>query len=237
VLAYNLRHGHSRKALEDLAKVQGLSSPYVMKKKLKLFSKLVEELYDCCIASCMAFTGPFEDLEECKICDEPHYDNCGKACNIFRFLPLIPRLQAFFKSDRIMEMLRYRQELGPYEGKMQDMFDSEHFRELLNTTVKVDGVEYPHKIGDSEWDIFVGFTFDGVSLWCGLGSVKACASTTCWPSAVIVYSFNPTLQTCLEHIFSLGIIPGPHSPKHVNSFLYPFYAEARLGSIGIPMFH
>ncbi|KIM19971.1 hypothetical protein M408DRAFT_39725, partial [Serendipita vermifera MAFF 305830] len=41
----------------------------------------------------------------------------------------------------------------------------------------------------------------------------------------------------LEHVFSLGVIPGPHSPKHVNSFLYPFYAEARLGSIGIPTFH
>jgi hypothetical protein len=214
-----------------------LSSPYVMKRKLQTFSNLVEERYDCCIDSCMAFTGPYKDLDKCKICDEPRYDNRGKARNIFRYLPLIPRLQVFFASDRIMDMLQYRQELGPYEGTMRDVFDSEHFRELLDTTVKVDGVEYPHKIGDSEWDIFVGFTFDGVSLWRGLGSVKARASTTCWPSAVIIYSFNPILRTRLEHVFSLGVIPGPHSPKHVNSFLFPFYAEARLGSIGIPTFN
>ncbi|KIM19972.1 hypothetical protein M408DRAFT_168296, partial [Serendipita vermifera MAFF 305830] len=199
-LAYNLKHGHSRKALEDLAKMRGLSSPYVMKRKLDRLSNLVEEPYDCCIASCMAFTGPYKDLIKCKICEEPRYDNRGKPRNVFRYLPLIPRLQAFFTSDRIMDMLQYRQELGPYEGTMRDVFDSEHFRELLDTTIKVDGVEYPHKIGESEWDIFVGFTFDGVSLWRGLGSIKARASTTCWPSAVIIYSFNPTLRTRLEHV-------------------------------------
>jgi hypothetical protein len=134
-------------------------------------------------------------------------------------------------------MLRYHQELGPYDGTLRDVFDGEHFRDLLGKTVCVDGVEYVHKIGNSEWDIFLGLTFDGVSLWRGLGLVKARASTTCWPIAVIVYSFNPILQTQQEHIFSLGVIPGPHSPKYVNSFLYPFFNECRKGAIGIPTFH
>lgn len=236
-LAYNLKHSHTRAALEDLSRMHGLSSPYIMKKKLERFSDVVDVPYDCCIDSCMAFTGPYEDLEKCKICNEPRYDNRGRPRNIFRYLPLIPRLQAFFQSDRIIDMLGYREELGPYDGTMRDVFDSEHFRDLLDKTVRIDGVEYPHKIGDSKWDIFVGFTFDGVSLWRGLGSIKSRASTTCWPAAVIIYSFNPSLRTRLEHVFSLGVIPGPHSPKHVNSFLHPFYCEARQGAIGIPTFN
>lgn len=92
-----------------------------------------------------------------------------------------------------MDMLLYRHELGLYNGTLWDVFDSEHFHRLLNSTVKVNGIEYSHKIGNSEWDIFVGFTFNGVCLWHGLGSVKSWASTTCWHMGVIIYSFNPKL--------------------------------------------
>jgi hypothetical protein len=93
-LAYNLKHSHSQEALEDLAKLMKLCSPYIMKKKLQHFSGLEEESYDCCIDSCMLFTGPFADLDTCKICSEPHRDNQGKARKFFHYLPIIPRLQA-----------------------------------------------------------------------------------------------------------------------------------------------
>jgi len=236
-LAYNFVGSYSRNDLERLVKMNGLSSPYILKKKLEHFSDLVDQPYDCCVDSCMAFTGPYSELEKCQICGEDRYDNRGKPHNIFRYLPLIPRLQAFFKSERVINMLQYRQEREPYDGTLRDVFDSDHFQELLDTTVKIDGVEYPHKIGESEWDIFVGFTLDGVSLWRGLGSLKARASTTCWPLAVIIYSFDPKIRTRLEHVFSLGVIPGPHSPKHINSFIFPFHAEARRGAIGIPTYN
>ncbi|KIM21216.1 hypothetical protein M408DRAFT_110138, partial [Serendipita vermifera MAFF 305830] len=35
----------------------------------------------------------------------------------------------------------------------------------------------------------------------------------------------------------LGVIPGPHSPKHINSFLHPFVEECIQGVIGIPTYH
>ena len=57
-LAYNLKHSHSQEALEDLARLNGLCSPYMMEKKLQHFSGLEEECYNCCINSCMLFTGP-----------------------------------------------------------------------------------------------------------------------------------------------------------------------------------
>jgi hypothetical protein len=142
--------------------------------------------------------------------------------NLFSYLPLIPRLQAFIKSQQMIDMLGYCEDLGPFKGVMQDIFDSEHFRSLLNTMVTIDGEQYPHKIGSSKWDDFIGFTFDGVSLWHSLGSVKSHPSVTCWPTGVIIYSLDPKLRTRKQSVFSLGIIPGPHSPKYVNSFLYPF---------------
>ena len=117
-----------------------------MKKKLEHFSQLVDEPYDCCIDSCMAFAGPYSDLQQCKICGKDRFDNRGKPYNIFRYLPLNPRLQAFFKSERAINMLRYWQECEPYNGTLRDVFDSDHFRKLIDTTVKIDGKEYPHNI-------------------------------------------------------------------------------------------
>ncbi|KIM20874.1 hypothetical protein M408DRAFT_30008 [Serendipita vermifera MAFF 305830] len=165
------------------------------------------------------------EYDEDQFTQEDVDDIVALAYNIFRYLPLIPRLQALFTSDRIMDMLQYRQELGPYKGTMHDVFDSEHFRELLDTTVKVDGVEYPHKIGESEGDL----------RWLYIRRCFAVARTRINQGTRV--DDLPTLRTRLEHFFSLGVIPSPHSPKHVNSFLYPFYAEARLGIIGIPTFH
>lgn len=183
------------------------------------------------------FAGPFADLDACTVCSEPRLDNRKKPRNAFRYLPIIPRLQAFFKSQRIIDMLLYRQQLGPFEGTLRDVFDSEHFRELLNKKVVVDGVEYQHKFGESTWDLFGGFTTDGVNLWRGLGTVQSRASVTCWPVAIIIYSFDPKLRTQLKHVFSLGVIPGPHSPKHLSSFLYPFYDECRKLAVGVPTYH
>lgn len=64
-LAYNLKHSHSQEALEDLAKLNKLRSPYIMEKKLQHFSGLEEECYNCCINSCMLFTGCFTNLDAC----------------------------------------------------------------------------------------------------------------------------------------------------------------------------
>jgi Transposase family tnp2 len=216
---------------------KNLSSAYKMKRKLEELSGLEEEVYHCCINSCTMFSGPFEHRQACPICDEPRYDNRNHPRNVFRYLPLIPRLQALFKSRKMIQMLQYRQELGPYDGTLRDVFDSLHFRSLLEKDVSVNGVDYAHKIGELDTDLFIGFTFDGVSLWRGLGSQKARASTTCWPLAVVIYSLSPKLRTRLEYVFSLGIIPGPHSPKHVNSFLFPFFQECCKGAVGIPTYH
>ena len=38
-------------------------------------------------------------------------------------------------------------------------------------------------------------------------------------------------------MYSLGIIPGPHEPKHLNSFCWPFYQECLRGLQGIRKYH
>ncbi|KAG8830259.1 hypothetical protein FRC17_005140 [Serendipita sp. 399] len=240
VLAYNLKYGHSRAALEELTEPDMMdidTTPYRMKKQLEELSGLHEKIYHCCINSCILFAGEYLLRKTCPVCFEPRFDNRNKPRNIYRYLPIIPRLQALFKSDRMVQELDYRQRLGPFEGTFRDVFDSEHFRDLLARNVEVEGEKLPFKFGEFDTDIFLGLTTDGVALFRGLTTQQSRTSLTCWPVAVIIYSLSPTLRTQLQFTFSLGIIPGPHQPKIMNSFLFPFYEECLNGARGVETYH
>jgi hypothetical protein len=47
--------------------------------------------YDCCINSCMCFTGKYAALQVCKYCNKPRRDN-KKPFKTFSYIPIIPRL-------------------------------------------------------------------------------------------------------------------------------------------------
>lgn len=48
---------------------------------------------------------------------------------------------------------------------------------------------------------------------------------SCWPIILIDYSLPPEVRTHLHNIICTGVIPGPHSPKDLNSFLQPLIDE------------
>ena len=50
-----------------------LDTLHRMKKRLEELSELMTESYDCCIKSCVAFTGPHSKLKACPRCRKPHY--------------------------------------------------------------------------------------------------------------------------------------------------------------------
>jgi len=52
---------------------------YYATRKLKLLISIEPQWIDCCIASCCAFTGIYEGLEECPECGKPRYlETSGK---------------------------------------------------------------------------------------------------------------------------------------------------------------
>lgn len=52
----------------------GILSYYQVKKLVAEITGVVSIADDMCVNSCHAFTGPFEDLETCSVCQEPWYD-------------------------------------------------------------------------------------------------------------------------------------------------------------------
>lgn len=98
--------------IERLSKCN-LDTLYQMKKRLEELSELMAESYDCCVKSCVAFTGPHVKLKACPRCRKPRYRRNGQPMKTYRYIPLIPQLVAYFLNQELNERMRYRSEGHP----------------------------------------------------------------------------------------------------------------------------
>ncbi|KZT56977.1 hypothetical protein CALCODRAFT_542490, partial [Calocera cornea HHB12733] len=57
-----------------------------------------------CVNSCAAYTGLLADLQQCPHCDEPRLKD-GKPRKQYRYLRLIPQLQAQYDNAQRAELL------------------------------------------------------------------------------------------------------------------------------------
>ena len=122
-------------------------------------------------------------------------------------------------------------------GDIDDVFDGEVISSMMKRYMELDGVLQAHRYGDLDTDIFMAFTCDGVSVHKGLGARRSKTQYSCFPLEVIILNLPPMVCTQNRYIFSLGVIPGPREPKHLDSFCWPFYLECRRGIQGIQTYH
>src|SRR5882757_8469854 len=102
-------------------------------------SGLSFQIYDCCANSCVCFTGEFESLTICPLCNELRYDRRRKAQNRFRYIPIIPCLQVMFQDRHIIELLLYRFQHETDPNKIDNVWDGVILQELVNKNVTIDG--------------------------------------------------------------------------------------------------
>jgi hypothetical protein len=76
-----------------------------IKRRVAQLSGVVPLIHDMCIKTCVAYVGPFRDLDTCPYCGELHYDpiklaaSNGKtkvARREFHTMPISPQLQALW---------------------------------------------------------------------------------------------------------------------------------------------
>jgi hypothetical protein len=53
-----------------------------------------------CLNSCIAYTGPFSELESCPICNKSCFDSNRQPCQVVNTIPIGPQLQAL-KRERM----------------------------------------------------------------------------------------------------------------------------------------
>ncbi|KAJ7218477.1 hypothetical protein GGX14DRAFT_340639, partial [Mycena pura] len=139
-----------------------LSSLYVLQKRMAFLSGVKPVKYDCCIKSCMCYTGRYASLQRCPYCHEPRLDADGKPRRSFQYIPIIPRLVALYTNKEHSEVLQtYRAEFESEPGKVKDVFDGSHYQGLLRKFVTLHGKKLAHKFFSDMRDIALGISFDG----------------------------------------------------------------------------
>lgn len=208
-----------------------LGTLHQMKKRLSELSELMAESYDCCVKSCVAFTGPHSKLKACPRCRKPRHRRNGKPMKTYRYIPLIPQLVAYFLNRELNERMRYRSEGHPRAkaekgGNMTDVFDGSHYLGLLEKEVTIDGHGLGHTYFSDPRDIALGLATDGVNPW-------RRRKSTFWP--ILLYNFNlpPTERSHDDNAICIGEVPGPEKPKDMDSFLYPAVQELLKLSVGV----
>jgi hypothetical protein len=79
-----------------------------MKQHIAEITGVVLIVEHMCPNSCVAFTGPFSELEICPECGEPHYDSFGAARQELHTMPLGPQLQALFHDPKSAQNMSYQ---------------------------------------------------------------------------------------------------------------------------------
>ena len=214
---YYISNGLTRDAYETLRcafpkHLGNLQSLFKVQKKIAALSGLKPKYTDCCINSCCCYTGPWKDHNRCPFpeCQEPRFDKFGKPRKQFQYLPIIPRLKAFFLDQEMAGKMQYRHKLTKKlpRDKVTDVFDGSLYNELHQKHVKVNGKDLPHEYFSDARDITLGLSLDGVAPFKN-------RKQTAWP--VILFNFNlpPEIRTHLEHI-PLGARGPGNQRKHLE---------------------
>lgn len=204
-----------------------IESPYILHKHIAQLAGIQETIYHCCPDSCAAFTGKYSELDACPICNEPRYHGEGRKRRprqIWRYMSFTSRLQALYMNEHSSAEMRYRADFEPSPDDLRDVFDGDHYQDLLGRKVVVDGVEWSHKFFSGERDVALGLMLDGVQTFKRIRG----GSQTCWPMGLLNFNWTSLVRTRLPNIIPLCNIPGPKAPRDFNSFLRPFIDEAKL---------
>lgn len=204
-----------------------LSSLYRLQRRMSFLSGVKPVKYDCCINSCMCYTGHYKSLQRCPYCHEARLDTDGTPRRTYNYIPIIPRLVALYTSKEHSKKLQtYRSEFVSEPDKVKDVFDGTHYQHLLKTRVAVQGQTMEHRHFSDCRDIALGISFDGFAPF-------KRRKFSSWP--ILVFNYNLPPEECfqLENLLCVGQIPGPNSPKDSDSFIFPFVEEMWKAAAGI----
>ncbi|KAJ3570411.1 hypothetical protein NP233_g4419 [Leucocoprinus birnbaumii] len=152
--------------------------------------------HDMCRSSCIAFTGPFENLDNCP--------DCG------------PSLQAFYAGKDSAEAMQYR---ADRTRELFMEFSAENGSPLQPDVLDdfLSGEAYLKATEEgriSSADTLLMFSIDGAQLY-------RYRLSDVWIYIWVVMDIAPDKRYKKKYVIPGGIIPGPNKPKNLESFVFP----------------
>ena len=231
--AYEAARQNNRRCYPDI----DLLSHYRIERQARLLSGVITWEHHMCVRSCAGFTGPFADLERCPYCGEPRYEQKDLEESdgerkvprqVFTTFPVGPQLQARWKHPQTAKDMYYRwektQEMKEERRRSDDPLDI--YDDILCGKAYIDLVD-EGTIG--EYDTVLMLSIDGAQL-------HEHKESNCWIYIWILVDLGPDKRYKIRNILPGGVIPGPHHPKDLDSFLFPGLAHvSALQREGLPI--
>ena len=202
----------------------GVLSYDQIKQRISEWSGVSATKDDMCIHSCMAFTGPWSDLEACPLCSKARYDpqvlsaSGGKVKKPRQqqvsFL-LGPQLQAMYRSPEGAKAMKYRATQTAEIFKTLDENDDvlPVYDDIYSGSDLIDLADPGQGGKMKEDDILVLFSVDGCQLY-------RSKTSDCWIAIFVILNLAPGLRYKKKYVLPAVIIPGPKKPKNLDSCLF-----------------
>lgn len=186
-----------------------------IKRRVKNLTGIVPIQDDMCVKTCMAFTGPYKDLDMCLECGESRYDPVllhssnnknKKPRQSMTTIPIGPQIQALWSHRLSAEKMSYRQQVT-------ETLLSQEYPDIL--TDYTDGDDYLTRVAPilNSHDTVLMFSADGAQLFRNKKS-------ECWMYIWVIYNLAPGDRYKKRYILPGGFVPGPNSPKNFDSFFF-----------------
>ena len=91
-------------------------------------------------------------------------------------------------------------------GLRSDIFDGNHYCQLLQQHISVNGKLLSKTYFSDPRDVALGLSTDGFAVFKN-------QKQTAWPLIIFLYNLPPDQRFLIQNILSLGVIPGPNKPK------------------------
>ena len=205
--------------------IESHKSEHTLRARAQSLAGIKPQQFDCCIKSCICYTGHYSLLAKCPRCNEPRFEGVDahgrpKPRSQFFYIPLIPRLIAYLRNPTIAQTMQYRGQFQHVDGIYRDIFDGTHYQGLRKNPITVHGepINPPANYFEDPRDIALGLSTDGYGIF-----TRGKASA--WPLIIFNYNLPPQIRFHSENILALGVIPGPNKPGDIDSFLVPLADE------------
>ena len=177
-------------------------------------SSIVPLEHDMCPNTCVAYTGPYKELDTCPHCPLSRYfPNTNMPWKRFTTLPIGPVIQAFYRSRKLAEHMHYLERALTA--------NADHAQRAGGSLDKYDDISCGNDIL-SAWtsgalrksDVALQLSIDSAQL-------RADQPSEAWVFIWIFHNLPPNLRYKKCFIIPGAIIPGPNKPGDIDSFLFP----------------
>ncbi|KZT40325.1 hypothetical protein SISSUDRAFT_983515, partial [Sistotremastrum suecicum HHB10207 ss-3] len=144
-----------------------LPSIKIVRTQMAALSGIRIKFYDCCPNSCMAYTGLHSELTECRHCSSPRYSPSGKPLARFQYISLTSILRALYANRKSAQAMRYRSQHhhSSEPGHITDVYDSEIYRGLCDTYIKVGHRTLADKYFSDPREVLLAIGTDGFNFF------------------------------------------------------------------------